>query len=164
MALSMENLPKQVQDFKKALKTKVPDYSRRFEQIEEAMEKEVLRIQQEERLGSAIPQFAFSDIAENGFDEAQKQQVLRAGGCIIRGTLPAADVTAHNEKLSRYIVENGYYEHTPTVEDNYFSQLNSDKPQLFGIYWSQAQIWARQHPNMATTPSSPESFVDVERW
>ncbi|MDD1782980.1 DUF1479 domain-containing protein [Enterovibrio sp. ZSDZ35] len=151
MALSTENLPQQIREFKTALKLQAPDYKARFADVTNAMETEIERIQRAELNGSAIPQFAYSDIAGTGFNDEQKQQVLKAGCCIIRGTLPEAEVTSHNEKLSRYIVENGYYEHTPTVEDNYFSQLNSDKPQIFGLYWSPAQIWARQHPNMATT-------------
>lgn len=150
MALSTDNMAQQIRDFKRSLKTQMPDYLSRFEQVTEAMKQEVTRIKQEEAAGSAIPQFDFADIAETGFSEAQRQQVHRAGCCIIRNTLPANEVSQHNESLSRYIVDNGYYDHTPTVEDNYFSQLKSDKPQIFGIYWSPAQIWARQHPNMAT--------------
>ncbi|MEZ8144462.1 hypothetical protein A1OO_11760 [Enterovibrio norvegicus FF-33] len=149
MALSTQNLPQQIREFKRELKAQCPDYKRRFDDISKAMETEVERIKREESEGSAIPQFAFSDIAENGFNDEQRKRVHQAGCCIIRNTLPADEVTAHNDALSRYIIENGYYEHVPTVEDNYFSQLKSDKPQIFGIYWSAAQIWARQHPNMA---------------
>lgn len=150
MALSTENLPQQIRDVKQALKAQMPDYQSRFQQISEAMKEEIARIRQEEARGSAIPQFDFAEIEKQGFSDGQRQQVHRAGCCIIRNTLPDKEVSEHNEALSRYIVDNGYYEHTPTVEDNYFSQLKSDKPQIFGIYWSQAQIWARQHPNMAT--------------
>ena len=38
---------------------------------------------------------------------------------------------------------------TSAIKDEYFSQLNSGQPQIFGIYWSPAQIWARQDPAMA---------------
>ncbi|MGF1770536.1 DUF1479 domain-containing protein [Enterovibrio makurazakiensis] len=151
MALSTEDLPQQVRDFKRTMKAKCPDYKRRFEEVSRAMEAEITRIKKEEAKGSAIPQFEFSSIADHGFNEEQRHRLHQAGCGIIRNTLPEQEVAAHNDALSRYIIENGYYEHTPTVEDNYFSQLKSDKPQIFGIYWSPAQIWARQHHNMAVT-------------
>ncbi|MEZ8083754.1 hypothetical protein A1OS_09375 [Enterovibrio norvegicus] len=150
MALSTENLSQQILEFKAALKQKSPDYKARFESVTDAMKAEIARIKQEESEGSAIPQFEYSDIAASGFNDEQRARVHRAGCCIVRNALPRDEVSAHNENLSKYIIDNGYYDHKSTVEDNYFSQLKSDKPQIFGIYWSQAQVWARQHQNMAT--------------
>jgi hypothetical protein len=34
--------------------------------------------------------------------------------------------------------------------DQYFTTLDSSKPQIFGIYWSRPQIQARQHPGLAS--------------
>ncbi|MGF1705600.1 YbiU family protein [Enterovibrio baiacu] len=150
MALSTENLSQQIREFKAALKQQSPDYKARFESVTHAMEAEIARIKQEESEGSAIPQFEYAEIAKSGFTDEQKERVHLAGCCIVRNTLPSDEVSAHNENLSKYIIDNGYYDHKPAVEDNYFSQLKSDKPQIFGIYWSQAQVWARQHQNMAT--------------
>ena len=56
-----------------------------------------------------------------------------------------------NEELGRYIDENDYYEKARKKGslDNYFSQLDAARPQIFGIYWSKPQIEARQGETMA---------------
>jgi hypothetical protein len=104
--------------------------------------------------GSSIPQISYSSIlANSGFAKEESSQIRSAGCCIIRGTLPEQEVVEYNDNLTRYIVDNGYYEtvkNRKKAADEYFTQLDSSKPQIFGIYWSPAQIWARQHPNMTT--------------
>ncbi|MGB2078579.1 MAG: YbiU family protein, partial [Vibrio sp.] len=150
MPLTTDNLSQQIQEAKKILRDKSKgQYAAIFQQLEHAMLDEIKRIQAEEKQGSAIPQVAFSEIKDGGFSQALEQKIKQAGCVIIRNTLPRDEVEAHNQALSDYIINNGYYETKSEVEDNYFSQLKSDKPQIFGIYWSKAQIWARQHPNMA---------------
>lgn len=149
MALSTENLTQQIRDIKATLRREAGDYKKRFLALHEKMEREVERIQKAEQSGSAIPEIEFADIKNNGFSTEESNAIKQAGCAVIRNTLPRDQVEARNEELSEYIISNGYYDTPSTVEDNYFSQLKSDKPQIFGIYWSKAQVWARQHPNMA---------------
>ncbi|WP_281543764.1 YbiU family protein [Grimontia sp. SpTr1] len=150
MALSKDNLPLQIKKLKATLRQQIPDYKERFKEIQQAVREDVKRIKSLETTGSAIPVYEFSQVQAQGqFSAQQRNAIHQAGCCIIRNTLPTEDVQQKNDELSDYIVGNGYYEQTTDVEDNYFSQLKSDKPQIFGIYWSKPQIWARQHPNMA---------------
>lgn len=98
-----------------------------------------------------MPQFEFAQVeANHGFSVGETNQIRRAGCCNIRNTLPEKEVVEQNDALSRYIIDNDYYANlkASTVKEEYFSQLDSANPQIFGIYWSPAQIWARQHPNM----------------
>ncbi|WP_434358798.1 DUF1479 domain-containing protein [Parasalinivibrio latis] len=149
MALSTNDIPGQIREVKKRLRQQVGDYAGVFQAVSKAMESEVERIKRLDETGSAIPEFDFADIGEEGFNDEQRRQIEVAGSAVIHNTLPRDETDSNNELLARYIVDNGYYTQIPEATDNYFSQLQSDKPQIFGIYWSKAQIWARQHPNMA---------------
>ena len=55
--------------------------------------------------------------------------------------------------VTEYITANGYYEQCQGKAhlDQYFSTLQSGKPQVFGIYWSRPQMLARQDERMAKT-------------
>ena len=53
-------------------------------------------------------------------------------------------------------MENNYYEDQKenlAGIDQYFSELKSSKPQIFGLYWSKTQVNIRQSENMAITKS-----------
>ena len=54
-------------------------------------------------------------------------------------------------ELSNYIDVNNYYNDQKEKAglDQYFSDLKSGKPQIFGLYWSKPQIEVRQSENMA---------------
>ena len=55
--------------------------------------------------------------------------------------------------FTEYIIKNGYYDQCQEKSrlDQYFSMLQSSKPQVFGIYWSRPQVLARQDKRMAKT-------------
>ena len=56
-----------------------------------------------------------------------------------------------NNDLEKYIEHNGYYNDQKKKEglDKYFSDLKSGKPQIYGLYWSKAQIKIRHSQKMA---------------
>ena len=54
-----------------------------------------------------------------------------------------------NKDLESYIEENNYYEDQKKKSniDQYFSDLQSGKPQIFGLYWSKTQVNIHQSKN-----------------
>ena len=56
-----------------------------------------------------------------------------------------------NLDLENYIEQNNYYEDQKKKAgiDEYFSELRSGKPQIFGLYWSKTQIEIRQSQELA---------------
>lgn len=150
--LGVDNYKDQVRSIKKELRSRIGDYQGLFNEVESQLTAEVERIRQAETQGSAVPQIEFQDLdqmSENDID-----QIKKAGCAVIRNTLPADEVKEQNLVLERYIIDNGYYdvEVDPTL-DQYFDQLESGRPQIFGLYWSPTQVWARQHPNLAKARS-----------
>ena len=55
-----------------------------------------------------------------------------------------------NEDLDKYVLENNYFEDQKKKIgiDEYFSDLKSGKPQIFGLYWSKAQSEIRHSQEM----------------
>jgi hypothetical protein len=129
MTLSMDNMSNQIKQLKQQLKHDLPDYQKAYTAVSEALEKEVERIQEEEKKGHSVPVYSFQEV-ERGFSDQQRQKIQQAGCVVIRGTLPKEEAVQHNQELERYIIDNGYYNHTPKVEDNYLSQLKSGQDSI----------------------------------
>jgi hypothetical protein len=70
---------------------------------------------------------------------------------IIRNVFDDQQASEWNDEVGEYILSNDYF--TKSVEregmDQYFSQLKSGAPQIFGLYWSRPQMLARQSQSMA---------------
>ena len=91
-----------------------------------------------------IPEINFNDLethSENFITEVKKR------GCVvIRDVFEDSMMNKMNTELEDYIEENNYYEDQKKKAniDNYFSDLKSGKPQIFGLYWSKTQVNIRQ--------------------
>ncbi len=152
MTETSEDFAEQIRHAKKQLRTQIGDYRKLFTEIEAYARGEIERIQHETASGSAVPVIDFRDLDRPG--AADIERVKRAGCAIIRGTLSRDEVIEQDEALGRYITDNGYYEtEFDPGKDQYFGELQSSRPQIFGIYWSPTQIWARQHPHLAKARS-----------
>jgi hypothetical protein len=152
MTEQKENFAEQIRKVKKELRAQIGDYTKLFTEIEAYTRKEIDRIKQESASDSAVPSIEFGGLDQA--DSADIKRVKRAGCVIIRNTLPREEVIEQNEKLGQYITDNGYYEvKIDPKKDQYFGELQSGRPQIFGIYWSPTQIWARQHPHLARARS-----------
>jgi hypothetical protein len=123
-----------------------------FQRIEGRIEREAADIQTQVAAGhSPLPEVDFSAVKDDRVSETTKNEIRRRGFAVIRGVYPPALAAEWNEELGRYIDENDYYEKARKKGslDNYFSQLDAARPQIFGIYWSKPQIKARQGETMA---------------
>lgn len=152
MTENKENFAEQIREVKKELRAQIGDYKKLFTEIEAHTKAEIERIKQESANGSAVPSIEFQDLDQPG--AADIKRVKRAGCAIIRNTFPREQVIEQNEMLGHYITDNGYYKvKIDPKKDQYFGELQSSRPQIFGIYWSPTQIWARQHPHLAKARS-----------
>lgn len=152
MTENTKNSAEQIRHAKIELRAQIGDYKKLFTEIEAYTRQEIERIKAESVDGSAVPSIEFQDLGKP--TAADINRVKQAGCAIIRNTLPREQVIEQNENLGRYITDNGYYEvEIDPKEDQYFGELQSDRPQILGIYWSPTQIWARQHPHLAAARS-----------
>ena len=154
MDLLIDNIEQAIVDTKKQLKTNLPELKDIFQDLESDMKAEVSLIEDLVRDGKAvIPEVNYEAIQNDQVDETIVASIKHRGCAVIRSVFPKSQVEEWNDELVEYITANGYYEQCQGKAhlDQYFSTLQSGKPQVFGIYWSRPQMLARQDERMAKT-------------
>ena len=137
---------------KKQLKDLSSNFQSNFSNIENYIQKEVLEIenliQENKRI---IPEIDFVEIKNNNVKSDMISFVKKKGCVVIQNVFKKELVNKWNDELSNYIEANNYYDDQKEKAglDQYFSELKSGKPQIFGLYWSKPQIQIRQSENMA---------------
>ncbi len=110
-----------------------------------------------------IPEIDYKSIINGEVSFNEIANIKRRGALIIRNVFDDQQASEWNDEVGEYILSNDYF--TKSVEregmDQYFSQLKSGAPQIFGIYWSRPQMLARQSQPMATTKKFLNSLWNV---
>ena len=143
--ISEKKIKNRIKESKKKLKNLSNDYRKNFLQIEKFIKKEVTKIEQLKNNGKKIiPEINFKDLSKANKDFISK--VHYRGCVIIRGVFNDSKMNDWNNQLEEYIDQNNYYEDQKNKAeiDQYFSELKSGKPQIFGLYWSKPQVEIRQ--------------------
>jgi hypothetical protein len=93
-----------------------------------------------------VPEIAYPDIAAGTVPDELRDAVRLRGCAVVRDVFARDVVNAWNAELSDYLARNRYLERAREKSglDNYFATLKSGRPQIYGIYWSQPQVAARQ--------------------
>ena len=154
MDLIIDNINQAIVDTKKQLKKNLPDLKGIFNDLESDIKAEVSLIENLIRDGkTVIPEIHYEAINNEQVDKTIIASIKHRGCVVIRNVFPKSQVEDWNDELVEYITENGYYEQCQEKVhlDQYFSTLQSGKPQVFGIYWSRPQVLARQDKRMAKT-------------
>jgi len=150
--LIIDNIEQAIVDTKKQLRTNLPELKGIFQDLKNYIETEVSLIEDLVRDGKAvIPEVNYEAIKNKQVDETIVTAIKNRGCAVIRSVFPKSQVEDWNDELVEYITTNGYYEQCQGKAhlDQYFSTLQSSKPQVFGIYWSRPQVLARQDERMA---------------
>src|SRR5687768_8516629 len=130
---------------KRALGAGSPALKDAFRRAEDRIRRESDIVQKEVAAGrSPLPELQFSVVKDGRVAEGARNEIRKRGFAVIRGVFPVAQAQEWNEELGRYIEDNHYYEKAQKKGslDNYFSQLDAARPQIFGIYWSKPQVQA----------------------
>jgi hypothetical protein len=135
---------------KRQLRAQIPDLPQRFATMTRRVEEEIARIVRERAQGiSPVPQVEFAQL--DRITDAQKDHIRERGCLVIRDVFDDARVDAWTSGLSEYLETNHYLEKLKQggAVDDYFSTLSSARPQIYGVFWSRAQMEARTDPAMA---------------
>ena len=110
-----------------------------------------------------IPEIDYKSIIKNEVSFDEIANIKNRGALIIRNVFDDQQASEWNDEVGEYILSNDYF--TKSVEregmDQYFSQLKSGAPQIFGLYWSRPQMLARQSQSMANTKKFLNSMWNV---
>ena len=143
--IDIKNIEQLIKEEKKILRSKSKNYRENFSKIENFIEKEIVQIENSKKSAeSIIPEINFKDLSDNLYEF--KNELKKRGCVIIRDVFDDTLMHQMNKDLESYIEENNYYEDQKKKADidKYFSDLQSGKPQIFGLYWSKTQVNIRQ--------------------
>ena len=143
--IDIKNIEQLIKEEKKILRSKSKNYRENFSKIENFIEKEIVQIENLKKSAeNIIPEINFKDLSDNLSEF--KNELKKRGCVIIRDVFDDTLMHQMNKDLESYIEENNYYEDQKKKADidKYFSDLQSGKPQIFGLYWSKTQVNIRQ--------------------
>ena len=97
-----------------------------------------------------VPEIDAADMAE--LDDAARAEIRRRGCVVIRGSFEREQAEVWNEQIGEYLETNRFAE---VRAERYPDEGDSG---IWGVYWSPAQVEARQHPRMAEIRRFLNSF------
>lgn len=150
---------KNIIEMKKQLRAQIGDVEGLFRQVCEKIETEIAAARAEEAAnGTAWPQISWSELAEGRVSDAQIAQVKRRGCVVVRQTFERDDALAMDKSMLHYLDENNFDEVYRGPGDNFFGSLDASRPEIYPIYWSAAQMEARQSEEIGTIQSFLNRF------
>ncbi|MGL4860755.1 MAG: DUF1479 domain-containing protein [Enterobacteriaceae bacterium] len=139
---------------KQTVRQQIGDITALMEALTTSLQQEIQELQQLQAEGhNPWPVLQFTDIANNRVS-AQDIALIKKRGClVVKGHFPHGKVQAWDDSIVDYLEQNAFMQHYRGPGDQFFSSLEASKPEIYPIYWSQAQMEARQHDNMARVQS-----------
>ncbi len=142
-----------IREIKAALRARIAASGRTVEEvfavIEARVAERVAEIAAEKERGETVwPVIDYADI-EAGTVTADALAKLHRRGClIVRGHFPHEQATAWDQGIVDYVESNRFFENYRGPGDDFFGSVGS-KPEIYPVYWSPAQMQARQSDRMA---------------
>jgi hypothetical protein len=140
-------------EIKAALQARISASGRTVEDVfaivEERVAAEVADIAAAKKRGETVwPVIDYADI-EAGTVSTEAVAKLRRRGClVVRGHFPREQALAWDADIVDYVESNHFFDNYRGPGDDFFGSVGS-KPEIYPIYWSQAQMQARQSDRMA---------------
>jgi Protein of unknown function (DUF1479) len=147
------DVPSAIVEIKRAIRARIEANGRTVEslveEVEDFLRAEIADIQAtRSRGGNVWPVIEFADLAAGTVSAEMSAYVKRRGCAVIRGTFDRAEAQQWDADIVEYVEGNRFFENYRGPADDFFSSVDS-KPEIYPIYWSKAQMEARQHPHMA---------------
>jgi hypothetical protein len=142
---------------KQAIRISIESSGRSVEDVvaeaEAFLSAEVAEIVDMQSRGEEIwPVVPFSDIASSSVSEETRALIRRRGCVVVKGNFDRNEALGWDKSIVDYVDSNNFFETYRGPGDDFFDTVGS-KPEIYPIYWSAAQMEARQHLNMAKTHS-----------
>ena len=142
-----------IREAKAAVRDSGTDVAAAFAGMDMLVEAQIRQIEAEVAEGvSPVPVCDYGDVAAGRIDSAMTARIKQRGAVILRNTFERERVALWNDTLMEYVARNDYFEKQKARDgmDQYFSNLSSSRPQIFGLYWSKPQMEARTSEELAT--------------
>ncbi|WP_416777755.1 DUF1479 domain-containing protein [Xenorhabdus budapestensis] len=145
---------KRIRQMKQILREQIGDVETLFSQVCDKIEKELTAAKEDEKnMGSAWPEIHWRDMAEGRITEEIIQKIKRRGCLVVRQNFPQDQAIAWDQSMLDYLNTNEFEHFYQGPKDNYFGSLKASRPEIYPIYWSHAQMQARQSEEIALVQS-----------
>ena len=148
------DIPTAIAEIKAAIRTRIAASGRTIEEvvaeIEDYLEGEIADIQAAKDRGEEVwPIVNYADVAAGTVSAETLAQLKRRGCLIVRGHFDRTQAEQWDADIVEYVDSNQFFENYAGPADDFFGTLEASKPEIYPVYWSTAQMEARQHPRMA---------------
>lgn len=143
-----------IRQMKRELRAQIGDVQAVFNRLHAKITDRVAEIAALKKSGDPVwPVIPFADVKNGTLSEAQRAAVKRRGCAVIKGHFPREQALAWDNAMLDYLDRNHFDEVYKGPGDNFFGTLTASRPEIYPIYWSQAQMQARQSEEMAQVQS-----------
>jgi Protein of unknown function (DUF1479) len=143
-----------IREMKKALRAQIGDVQTVFNELTAHIEARVAEIDALKASGSEVwPVVSYDSLASGKVTDTQREQIKRRGCAVIKGHFPREQALGWDRSMLNYLDRNHFDEVYKGPGDNFFGTLSASRPEIYPIYWSQAQMQARQSHEMAAVQS-----------
>lgn len=158
-----------IRQMKQALRAQIGDVQAVFDRLSATIAARVAEINDLKAQGQPVwPIIPFSELAMGNISDATRAEVKRRGCAVIKGHFPREQALAWDQSMLDYLDKNHFDEVYKGPGDNFFGTLSASLPEIYPVYWSQAQMQARQSEEMALAQSFLNRLWQVEhdgkRW
>ena len=148
-----DDLPGAIRQVKAALRARITASGRSVEDVFAVIEKRVRagveQIAAEKALGETVwPVIDYADIAAGTVTADQLARLRQRGCLIVRGHFDRDQALGWDQDIVSYVESNQFFETYRGPGDDFFGSVGS-RPEIYPIYWSPAQMQARQSDRMA---------------
>ena len=158
MTFTSETLPADhkaaIRQLKRELRAQIGDVQAVFNKLSDKIATRVAEINALKNKGESVwPEIPFADVKNGAITDAQREAVKRRGCAVIKGHFPREQALAWDRSMLDYLDLNKFDDVYKGPGDNFFGTLTASRPEIYPIYWSQAQMQARQSEEMAQVQS-----------
>ncbi len=158
MTFTSDTLPadhkEAIRHMKQALRQQIGDVQAVFDALHTRISERVAEINALKANGEAIwPVIPFAQLKAGTISDAQRAAVKRRGCAVIKGHFPREQALGWDQDMMAYLEQNHFDDVYKGPGDSFFGTLEASRPEIYPIYWSQAQMQARQSNEMATVQS-----------
>jgi hypothetical protein len=146
-----------IREIKAAIRARIEASGRTVEEVfavvEERVAEKVAEIEAAKERGETVwPVIDYADI-EAGTVPAEMVELVHRRGCaLIRGHFTREQALAWDKDIVDYVERNQFFENYRGPGDDFFGSVGS-RPEIYPVYWSHAQMEARQSDRMARVQS-----------
>ena len=157
-----EDLGAAIREVKRALRARIAASGRSVAEVfavaEQAVQARVAEIKADKERGETVwPVIDYTDIESGAVSPVQLQKLRRRGCLVVRGHFERDRALGWDADIVDYVETNQFFENYRGPGDDFFGSVGS-KPEIYPIYWSAAQMEARQSDRMAKV----QSFLNAQ--